>query len=157
MNTKSTVIVIHIITPGVDPIWRFWIKFELCLWQLDLFISIQPSDDHIYNLNPLLKIILCHSCKHCCLLIYSWSLFALCRNGTIIKTACPRTLIQLTSMNHEVFTKLRSSHSLSLVTLLLVVNNHVTEISKMSKLFISYVRHNDIPCVRHNLFEKACH
>jgi hypothetical protein len=27
----------------------------------------------------------------------------------------------------------------------------------MSKFFIPYVRHNDIPCVRHNLLEKACH
>jgi hypothetical protein len=24
----------------------------------------------------------------------------------------------------------------------------------MSKFFIPYVRHNDIPCVRHNLLEK---
>jgi hypothetical protein len=27
----------------------------------------------------------------------------------------------------------------------------------MSKLFISYVRRNDISCVKHNLFEKSCH
>jgi hypothetical protein len=27
----------------------------------------------------------------------------------------------------------------------------------MSKLFISYIRHNDIFYVKHNLFEKACH
>jgi hypothetical protein len=27
----------------------------------------------------------------------------------------------------------------------------------MSKLFIPYDMHNDIPCVKHNLFEKACY
>jgi hypothetical protein len=27
----------------------------------------------------------------------------------------------------------------------------------MLKLFFSFVRHNDIPCVKHNIFEKAYH